>query len=135
MDPVSITATIISLATFGFKVASFVEQLITESPAIEIEALLHDLQALCTVLTRLQTFSTPTLEDILPPQLLEDLAPILESCMDLFQKTNGMVMKMGRGGLTGRMRWMSKEREVTKLRGAMVEHKLTLNMTFTVASW
>lgn len=141
-DPLSITASLVSVTAVGVHVIVLVEGFISDyrnAPA-EVSLLTAELQALCKLLGRITEFSRrPGLELLLPEQLIEDLRPVLGSCMLLFERTERVMGKLSKGMLAGsvlaKMRWVVKEKEVEKLRLAMAEHKLTLNMTLSVASW
>ncbi|RPB26898.1 hypothetical protein L211DRAFT_847041 [Terfezia boudieri ATCC MYA-4762] len=140
-DPLSITASIASIAAACVQVIVLAEGFISDckNAPSEFLKLTSEMQAMGTALGRLAEFShSPGLDDLLPQQLVDDLRPILESCMLLFERTERIVGKLNKGMLArsvlARLRWVVKEKELEKLRIGISEHKLSLNMTLAVAS-
>jgi len=141
-DPLSITVSIASIATLGIQMIIFTEGFISDcrNAPSEVLKLTSEMQEIGTVLGRLAEFSQgPGLDALLPQQLMDDLRPILESCMLLFERTQRIVGKLNKGTLVGsalaRFLWVVNEKKLEKLRIEISEHKLTLNMTLAVASW
>ncbi|KAF8456868.1 hypothetical protein BDZ91DRAFT_745003 [Kalaharituber pfeilii] len=106
----------------------------------ELIALSLGLSSLCTALGRLQHYISEP-QSLLPHTIITDLAPTLSACGTLLKHLEAVLLKAyatqtGKIGRTlrNRIRCMLWSRDIKKLRLALSEHKLTIDMRLNVAT-
>ena len=142
-DPLSVIVSITSLVAVGTQLTIKIKDLsdgFRDAPK-EIADMSRQLSTLCGILGRLERILKQDFDSHppFPPDSVGDLSGVLECCMKIFIRLQGLVQKFNaykqESVLTRfrkQLRWVLSEKELAKLCTALEAHKATLNVTLVL---
>ncbi|KAH8807348.1 ankyrin repeat-containing domain protein [Xylogone sp. PMI_703] len=139
-DPFSIVATVIGLTGTAIKVSRLIYEFTKDLGEAwgALIALSNEISLLRTVFDRLERSLKEDFDSVppFPTDMSRELGDVLNSCMNVLQELERIVIKFiekkRKGGLRdiqNRVRWVFEEKNISRIRVSLEAHKETLNIT------
>jgi Fungal N-terminal domain of STAND proteins len=137
MDPLSITATCITLVTTISKVSIQINSFVREvrSARGDLDAVSRELISLKTILEMLSEDAENSTGRELPQSLVRQISGILTNCNGVLEQIEASLQKHAGGGVKRGVKWsLSGRDDVNKLRSSLEAHKSALDIALDMVA-